>query len=119
MNLYRFSGLSIIQRTRNDVKRVIENRLFREKGHQLSPLQRQQVLKDKFQIVFKLQCSFCFSLQKLRNEAESIANSIDLHSVKLKFEAFIRAMDGSLVPICPPVYSQPIFSASIAHNKRH
>jgi hypothetical protein len=47
----------------------------------------------------------------LKDEADKIANTMDLHSVKLKFEAFVER-NGFREQICPPEYSQAIHNLS-------
>lgn len=52
-----------------------------------------------------------FNLLKLKDEADKIANSMDLHSVKLKFEAFVDR-NGYRERITAPEYSQAIHNLS-------
>lgn len=47
----------------------------------------------------------------MKDEADKIANTMDLHSVKLKFEAFVER-NGFREQICPPEYSQAIHNLS-------
>ena len=55
---------------------------------------------------------FLHSKIKLKNDAHSIAVSMDMHSLRLKFQAYIDKF-GTLLPITRPVYSQPIYNQSI------
>ena len=48
----------------------------------------------------------------MKDEADKIANSMDLHSVKLKFEAFVERNE-CLLAIAPPTYSHAIHNLSI------
>jgi len=48
---------------------------------------------------------------QIRSEAEAEAKRMNLNSVCLCFEAFVRE-NGVLKPICDPVYSSPINNMS-------
>jgi hypothetical protein len=48
---------------------------------------------------------------QVRTEAEAEAKRMNLNSVCLCFEAFVRE-NGVLKPICEPVYSKPINNMS-------
>ncbi|KAI9553838.1 hypothetical protein GHT06_019107 [Daphnia sinensis] len=86
-----FSGLTIMHTAKKQVREVIERRLITEKG----PINRNQG-------------------QQLKDEADKIANTMDLHSVRLKFEAFVER-NGFREQIGVPVYSQAIHNLKSTH----
>ncbi|XP_046438641.1 nuclear factor NF-kappa-B p100 subunit-like [Daphnia pulex] len=88
-----FSGLTIIHTAKKQVREVVERRLINELGN--APMNRNQG-------------------QQLKDEADKIANTMDLHSVKLKFEAFVE-QNGFREQICPPQYSQAIHNLKSTH----
>ncbi|XP_046440832.1 nuclear factor NF-kappa-B p105 subunit-like isoform X2 [Daphnia pulex] len=88
-----FSGLIIIHTLKKQVPEVILRRLINEMGN--APINRNQ-------------------RQQLKDEADKIANTMDLHSVKLKFEAFVE-QNGFREQICPPQYSQAIHNLKSTH----
>lgn len=94
MLFHRFSGLTIIHTAKKQVRDVIEKRLLNEN----EAAQTNRLLG-----------------QQLKDEADKIANTMDLHSVKLKFEAFVER-NGTLSAIAPPVYSHAIHNLSINHS---
>lgn len=49
--------------------------------------------------------------EQLKDEADKIATTMDLHSVRLKFETFVDR-NGFLEPFSPPVYSHAIHNLS-------
>jgi hypothetical protein len=53
----------------------------------------------------------CFTLFQIRTEAEAEAKKMNLNSVCLCFEAFVKE-NGVLQPICMPVFSSPINNMS-------
>ncbi|XP_057374204.1 nuclear factor NF-kappa-B p105 subunit-like [Daphnia carinata] len=88
-----FSGLTIIHTAKKQVREVVERRLITEMGN--IPINRNQG-------------------QQLKDEADKIANTMDLHSVKLKFEAFVER-NGFREQIGPPEYSQAIHNLKSTH----
>lgn len=88
-----FSGLTIIHTAKKQVREVVERRLITEMGN--IPINRNQG-------------------QQLKDEADKIANTMDLHSVKLKFEVFVER-NGFREQIGLPEYSHAIHNLKSTH----
>ena len=88
----RFSGLTIIHTAKKNVREVIERRMIADAKKHNKVLNHNQE-------------------RQLKDKADKIGTTMDLHSVKLKFEAFVER-NGCEEEICPPVYSNEIQNLS-------
>ncbi|KAK2717249.1 hypothetical protein QYM36_007390 [Artemia franciscana] len=92
-----FQGITIIHTGKKHVKEVLERRLK-------SLFMQEALVTDRNSQSLSSQV-----LQHAKELSESKAHSMDLHAVKLKFEALIPSeTPGTFQSICRPVYSHPV-----------
>ena len=109
----RFSRLIIIRTTKKQVRQVIEKRMMKEhhlNGVVLNRNQERQVIQiDHPASIININSYDSF---QLKDQATDMANTMDLHSVKLKFECFAKNNE-LLEEVTFPIYSIPIYNQSM------
>lgn len=110
-NYCRFSGLTIIRTIKKQVREIIEQRMRKEalNGGALNRNEEKQVIENHQLALVSWNENNLF---QLKDKAASLATTMDLHSVKLKFECLVER-SGLFEAFTLPVYSTPIYNLSM------